>query len=600
MGDKPGRRIRVKDLDIVPGSRQVLRNGEEIALTGRTFDFLIALVNAAPDIASPDDLAGAVWDGRPVSPETINQRAKLVRDALGDDSHAPRYFTAVRGQGYRLLVVPEEVGAEPVRFGPSRPFASGVALIGLAALFAGFFWLARSGDAEPPGPAAYTAAIASMELHSATGLQEAVERFSQALAEQPDHVPSLTGLAETRLLQSRYRLLDKPVADRLAADLIERAMKLDPQSARVHAAEGLMWTVRGEFDRAEAAFRQALSLDARLATAHLHYGQLLLEHPVHHRPFEAIDLWRRGARINPDSALLQAHLAWTDLRAGRFAEAERKLLELIEASPQLVTAHFVLAELYLSTGRQVQAIDHYRRVLALNRFFTPLAHDGLVRALIDLGLEDQVAEVLDDLRAMPDDAGWWPSVYLVATLETTPPDNESLQVLRSTSLELARQRPSDSAFALAMIELLEHNYPAARDLLEQGEPRLAGALGELPVDGYWRMLICPYAHVLIELGEVERGQAIANWLLNRIETGPDLARLKHLDPVVCQTALGNLDQAMAALEQAASNGLPSGWRFLRYRPDLVALQAHPDFEPLMTHLADQTEELATKPLFLRK
>jgi DNA-binding winged helix-turn-helix (wHTH) protein len=594
MGGRPGSRIRIQDIEIVPGSRQVLRDGEDLALTGRTFDFLIALVEAAPDIASPDGLAKAVWDGRPVSPETINQRAKLLRAALGDDSHSPRYFTAVRGQGYRLLATPEEVKSEVESLGSFRPITSGLVLLGLAALLAGIFWITRPGDAEPSRPEAYAAASAWLDLHSAAGLQMAVEGFGQALAEDPDHVPSLAGLAEARLLQSRYRLLDQPVADRLAMDLIERARNQDPQSARVHAIEGLLWAQRGEFDRAEAAFRRALSLDARLATAHLHYGQLLLEHPFHHRPFEAVDLWRRGARINPDSALLQAHLAWTDLRAGRFDEAEHNLVRLIEASPQLVTAHFVLAELHLTRGRQVQAIEHYRRVLVLNRFFTPLAHDGLVRALIDLGLEDQVAEVLEELRAMPDDAGWWPSVFLVAMLETTPPDNESLQVLRSTGQELARQRPSDSAFALAMIELLEHNYPAARDLLEQGEQRLAGALGELPVDGYWRMLICPYAHVLIELGEVDRGQAIANWLLNRIETGPDLARFKHPDPVLCQTALGHIDQAMAMLEQAAADGLPSGWRFMRYRPDLVALQAHPDFEPLMTRLANQAEAMATE------
>ena len=261
--------------------------------------------------------------------------------------------------------------------------------------------------------------------------------------------------------------------------------------------------------------------------------------------------------------------------SGRLGEAERNLVKLIETAPQQVTAHFVLAELYLATGRQVQAIDHYRRVLELNRFFTPLAHDGLVRALIDLGLEDQVAEVLDELRAMPDDAGWWPSVFLVAALETAPPDNESLQELRMTGQELSWQRPSDSAFALAMIELLEGNYPAARDLLEQGEPRLAGALGELPVDGYWRMLICPYAHVLIELGEVERGQAIANWLLNRIETGPDLARFKHLDPVVCQTALG--DQVRDRLPPISPCLRQSDGKRSRFaRPGAGAGRATPD------------------------
>jgi TolB-like protein/Flp pilus assembly protein TadD len=44
-----------------------------------------------------------VWPGLIVSPETISQRAKLVRDALDDDSQSPRYIGGVRGRGYRLL-----------------------------------------------------------------------------------------------------------------------------------------------------------------------------------------------------------------------------------------------------------------------------------------------------------------------------------------------------------------------------------------------------------------------------------------------------------------------------------------------------------------
>jgi TolB-like protein len=38
-----------------------------------------------------------------VTPETIVQRVKLLRSALGDDSHAPRYIEGVRGRGYRIV-----------------------------------------------------------------------------------------------------------------------------------------------------------------------------------------------------------------------------------------------------------------------------------------------------------------------------------------------------------------------------------------------------------------------------------------------------------------------------------------------------------------
>jgi hypothetical protein len=44
-----------------------------------------------------------VWGDVVVSPETLTQRVKLVRDALGDDPHEPRYIGLVRGEGYRLI-----------------------------------------------------------------------------------------------------------------------------------------------------------------------------------------------------------------------------------------------------------------------------------------------------------------------------------------------------------------------------------------------------------------------------------------------------------------------------------------------------------------
>ena len=590
----PGQWFRIADLEVFPGSRQVFRDGVELAVTGHTFDFFLALIDAAPDIATPDRLAEQVWDGRPVSPETINQRAKLLRDALSEDSAQPRYFTVVRGQGYRLLATPEVVsGREAGRHRPAGWLAAAL-LVAVLTVVAVMVWPLVVGNKTSSGESLSAQAQSAMHQHSAHGLQKAVETFSEALAANPDDLASLVGLAEARLLQARYRLLDRPVAERLAADLLDRAEELEPQSAAVRSGQGLLAWHRGQPERSEAAFREALRLDARHPAANLYYGLLLLEEPSLHRPFEAVEFWRRGARSNPDSLLLQAHLAWTDWRAGRVDQAETDLRALIEIEPELAPAHFVLGELYLASGRQVEAIRHYRRVLELNRHFTPLAQDGLMRALIDLGLDDSIEEVLVQLRAMPEDGGWWAVLYLVAGLEREPPQPGALDRIRAVADELASQRPMEAAFALAMIEMLDADFPAAKAALERGEPRLAGSLGDLPVDGYWRMLVCPYAYVLVELGEVERGHAMANWLLNRIETGPDLARFEHLDPLVCHTALGNFDQALSVLERVSENGLPSGWRFLRHRPDLSALQVHPDFQARMAHLDAMAQEQARR------
>ena len=96
-------RFRVGDLEVDIGRAEVTRGDEKIALPKLSFDLLCALINAAPAIVTNDDLLQQVWPGLQVSPESVAQRVKLLRSAIGDDSQQPRYILGVRGRGYRLI-----------------------------------------------------------------------------------------------------------------------------------------------------------------------------------------------------------------------------------------------------------------------------------------------------------------------------------------------------------------------------------------------------------------------------------------------------------------------------------------------------------------
>src|SRR5690242_18766100 len=91
------------DLTIDLAPRRVRRAGMVIPLKALSFDLLVALVRAAPSLLSFDELSARVWPGLVVTPETIVQRVKLLRDALGDDPQAPHYIEGVRGRGYRMV-----------------------------------------------------------------------------------------------------------------------------------------------------------------------------------------------------------------------------------------------------------------------------------------------------------------------------------------------------------------------------------------------------------------------------------------------------------------------------------------------------------------
>ncbi len=96
-------RFRVGDLEVDIGKAEVTRGDEKIALPKLSFDLLCALINAAPAIVTNDELLEQVWPGLQVSPESVAQRVKLLRSAIGDDSQQPRYILGVRGRGYRLI-----------------------------------------------------------------------------------------------------------------------------------------------------------------------------------------------------------------------------------------------------------------------------------------------------------------------------------------------------------------------------------------------------------------------------------------------------------------------------------------------------------------
>jgi TolB-like protein/DNA-binding winged helix-turn-helix (wHTH) protein len=101
--DRGTLQYRVGDLLIDAGPQRVTRDGNVIALPKLSYDLLLALVRAAPNLLSIDALMGEVWPKLIVSPETVSQRIKLLRDALGDDPRNPRYVEGLRGRGYRLI-----------------------------------------------------------------------------------------------------------------------------------------------------------------------------------------------------------------------------------------------------------------------------------------------------------------------------------------------------------------------------------------------------------------------------------------------------------------------------------------------------------------
>jgi DNA-binding response OmpR family regulator len=97
----PGREVAFGRLEIDKASRQVRRDGQDLGLTARQHDLLVAMAERAGRVLTRDqliDLVGA--DGGETIDRSIDVHIAKIRAAIEDDPHHPRRIITVRGAGY--------------------------------------------------------------------------------------------------------------------------------------------------------------------------------------------------------------------------------------------------------------------------------------------------------------------------------------------------------------------------------------------------------------------------------------------------------------------------------------------------------------------
>lgn len=107
--------------ELRPAARTLLRDGRPLRLGARAFDTLLALVEAAGELVTKDQLLDRAWHGLVVEEANVHVQVSLLRKLLGADAIA-----TVPGLGYRFalpvgvtgsaLAVPHNLPAERTAF----------------------------------------------------------------------------------------------------------------------------------------------------------------------------------------------------------------------------------------------------------------------------------------------------------------------------------------------------------------------------------------------------------------------------------------------------------------------------------------------------
>lgn len=186
-------RYQFGDLTLEAGPRRVKRGQVSLDVGGLTFDLLLALVESAPNVVGHDELVNKVWRGRSTSPETITQRAMMLRQALSDDADHPQYFEAVRGQGYRLIPTPEPlIFQAPANGARWRLIGGSVAVVAFAVVLTAGWQYWRS--AAPDSPAS----VAVLPFTNQSSAEENAEFFASGM--HSEILTQLTKIASLKVI----------------------------------------------------------------------------------------------------------------------------------------------------------------------------------------------------------------------------------------------------------------------------------------------------------------------------------------------------------------------------------------------------------------
>jgi DNA-binding winged helix-turn-helix (wHTH) protein/tetratricopeptide (TPR) repeat protein len=95
-----------------PEKETLLRAGQPVQLTPKTFQILLVLIRHHQEVVTKDDLMKAVWPDTFVEEANLSRNIFMLRKALGETPQDHQYVLTVPGRGYRF--------AETVRLVPEQ------------------------------------------------------------------------------------------------------------------------------------------------------------------------------------------------------------------------------------------------------------------------------------------------------------------------------------------------------------------------------------------------------------------------------------------------------------------------------------------------
>lgn len=188
-------------------------------------------------------------------------------------------------------------------------------------------------------------------------LEQAIERFDQALRESPTFAPALVGLARAWFnMASGWYADPKPAGDH-AIEALKRALALD-------ATDATAWALLGAFQHqfehdwpaARRSLRRAVALAPKSAFARTAYGWQLTARGELDAAERELSLARE---LDPQYTNSRIHMVNLRVAQERLDDAERELEAMRDIAPESMVVAGMAAALALFRGQPERAVSLY-------------------------------------------------------------------------------------------------------------------------------------------------------------------------------------------------------------------------------------------------
>jgi non-specific serine/threonine protein kinase len=201
------------------------------------------------------------------------------------------------------------------------------------------------------------------------GFDFARQMFARAIVIDPRYARAYAGVADCcSFLYMYWDSVEDNLNEAEAAS--RKALELDPELAEAHAAGGLAFALKKNFQKAQQEFEEAIRLDPKLYEAYYFYARTTFQSGD---LVKAAELYEQAARLNPDDYQAVSLLVAVYHGLGREAEAaatEQRALQLterhIEIHPDDPRALYLGACILVRMGDHVKGLDWARRALAID------------------------------------------------------------------------------------------------------------------------------------------------------------------------------------------------------------------------------------------